>query len=41
MGHSFETIISGEMLGTLTQRHTLVLYDDIGQKTRLNQFHSV
>jgi len=41
MGHNFEAIISGEMLGTPTQCHTFALYDDIGQKTRLNQFHSV
>jgi len=31
-------IISGEMLGTPTQCQTFVIYDDIGQKTRLNQF---
>jgi len=30
MGHS------GELLGTPTQCHTFVLYDDIGQKTRLS-----
>jgi len=31
-----ETIISREMLGTPTQCHTFVLYDDAGQKTSLN-----
>jgi len=36
MGHNFETIISGEMLDTPTQCHTFVIYDDTGQKTRLN-----
>jgi len=38
IGHNFETIISRdcEMLGTPTQCHTLVIYDDTGQKTRLN-----
>jgi len=36
IGHNFETIISGEMLGTPTQCHTFVIYDDTGQKTRLN-----
>jgi len=36
MGHNFETIISSGMLGTPTQCHTFVLYDDTGQKTRLN-----
>jgi len=36
MGHNFETIISGGMLSTLTQCHAFVLYDDTGQKTRLN-----
>ena len=35
MGHTFETIISGEMLGTLTQCHTFVIYDDTDQKIRL------
>jgi len=40
MGHNFETIISGEMLGTPTQCHTFVIYDDSGQKTRLNYFQS-
>jgi len=40
MGHNFETIISGEMLGTSTQCHTFVIYDDSGQKTRLNYFQS-
>ena len=35
MGHNFETIISGEMLGTPTQCHTFVIYDDAGQKTHL------
>jgi len=34
-GHNFETIISGEMLGTPTQCHTFVMYNDTGQKTRL------
>jgi len=34
--HNFETIISGEMLGTPTQCQTFVIYDDTGQKTRLN-----
>jgi len=41
MGYNFEAIISGEMLGTPTQCYTFVLYDDTGQKTRLNSFHSV
>ena len=41
MGHNFETIISGEMLGTPTQCHTCVIHDDSGQKTRLNYFQSV
>jgi len=41
IGHNFETIISGEMLGTPTQCHTFVMYDDTGQKTHLNYFHSV
>jgi len=36
MGHNFETIISSGMLGTPTQCHTFVLYDDTGQKTCLN-----
>jgi len=36
IGHNFETIISGEMLGNPTQCHTLGIYDDSGQKTRLN-----
>jgi len=31
-----ETINSGEMLGTPTQCHTFVTYDDAVQKTRLN-----
>jgi len=35
IGHNFETIISGEMLGTPTQCHTFVIYDDAGQKTHL------
>jgi len=30
------TIICGEMLGTPTQCHTIVKYNDVGQKTRLN-----
>jgi len=34
-GHNFETIISGVMLGTPTQCHTFVIYDDTDQKTRL------
>jgi len=29
-------IIGGEMLGTPTQCQTFVIYDDTGQKTRLN-----
>jgi len=36
IGHNFKTITNGEILGTPTQCHTFVLYDDIGQKTRLN-----
>jgi len=36
IGHNFETIISGEMLGAPTQCHTFVIYDDAGEKTRLN-----
>jgi len=36
MGRNFETIISGEMLGTPTHCHAFVIYDDTGQKTRLN-----
>jgi len=36
-----KTIISGEMLSTPTQCHTIVIYGDTCQKTRLNQFHSV
>jgi len=36
IGRNIETIISGEMLGTPTQCHTFVIYDDTGQKTRLN-----
>ena len=36
ISHNFETIISGEMFGTPTQCHTLVINDDAGQKTRLN-----
>jgi len=36
IGHNFETITSGEMPGTPTQCHTFVIYDDAGQKTRLN-----
>jgi len=36
IGHNFETIISGEMVGTPTQCHTFVIYDDHGQKTRLS-----
>jgi len=35
LGHNFETIINSEMLGTLTQYHTFVIYDDTGQKTRV------
>ena len=35
IGHNFETIISGEMLSTPTQYHNFVMYDDTGQKTRL------
>jgi len=34
-GHNFETIISGETLGTPTQCHTFVIYHDTGQETRL------
>jgi len=29
-------IISGEMLGTPTKSHAIVIYDDAGQKKRLN-----
>jgi len=36
IGPNFETIISGEILGTPTQCLTFVIYDDPGQKTRLN-----
>jgi len=36
IGHNFETIVSGEILGTPTQYYTFVIYDDTGQKTRLN-----
>jgi len=36
IGQNFETIISGEKLGTSTHCHTFVIYDDTGQKTRLN-----
>jgi len=36
LSHNFETIISGEMIGTSTQLYTFVIYDDTGQKTRLN-----
>ena len=36
IGHNFETIISGEMLGIPTQCHSFVIYDDTGQKTHLN-----
>jgi len=36
IGHNFGTIISGEMIGTPTQCHTFVIYDDTAQKTRLN-----
>jgi len=36
IGRNFETIISGEMLGTPTHCHTCVIYDYTGQKTRLN-----
>jgi len=36
MGHDFEAIISGEMIGTPVQCHTFVLYGDTDQKTRLN-----
>ena len=36
IGNNFETTISGEMLSIPTQCHTLMIYDDIGQKTRLN-----
>jgi len=35
-GHDFETITSGEMLGTPIQCHTFVIYDDTGQKTSLD-----
>jgi len=34
--NNFETVISGEMLGTPTQCHTFVINDGTGQKTRLN-----
>jgi len=36
IGHNFEIIIRGEMLGTPTQCHTFVIYDDTGQKTHLD-----
>jgi len=36
IGHNFETIISGEMLGTTTECHTFEIYDGTRQKTRLN-----
>ena len=36
IGHNFETIISGEKLGTPNQCHTFAIYEDTGQKTRLN-----
>jgi len=36
IGHHFETIISGEMLGTSIQCHTFVIYDNTGHKTRLH-----
>jgi len=36
IANNFETIICREMFGTPTQRHTFVIYDDDGQKTRLN-----
>jgi len=35
MGHNFETIINGEMLGTPTQYYSFALYDDTGQKSSL------
>jgi len=41
IGHNFETIISGEMLGTPTQSQAFVIYVDFAQKTRLNSYHSV
>ena len=34
IGHNFEIIIGGEMLGTPTQCHTIMICDDTGQKTR-------
>jgi len=34
-GNALKTIIIGEMLGTPTQCHTFVIYDDTGQKTGL------
>jgi len=36
IGHDFETIISGEMLGTPTYCHSFVIYDNTGQKIRFN-----
>jgi len=36
IGNNFETTISGEMLGTPSQCHTLVIYDDTGKNIRLN-----
>jgi len=41
IGHNFESIISGEMIGTPTQCHTFVIYNDTGQKTRLKLIHFV
>jgi len=40
IGTNSETITSGEMLDTPTQCHTFVIYDDAGQKTRLNSINS-
>jgi len=40
-GQNFETIICGEMLGTPTQCHTFVKYDDTGQwSENTSQAHS-
>ena len=41
INHTFQTIISGEMLRTSTQCHTFAMYDNTGQKTRLYKFHYV
>jgi len=36
IGHNFQTIITSEMLGSPTQCHTFVTYDDTSQKTLFN-----